>query len=70
MVSDYDAVSTPAPSVFDQLAAKDQELTDTISHFRKACAELAAKNGQGEPIRRRIRQALSQVRGVMSGSNW
>jgi hypothetical protein len=61
--------ASPAPSVFDQLATKNQELTVTITSFRAACAELAAKNGQGEPIRQRIRQALFLVRGTLRGSS-
>lgn len=61
--------SQPAPSIFDQLAAEDRVLTTTITTFREACAELAAKNGQGDPIRQRIRQALFQTRSLTRGSS-
>jgi hypothetical protein len=61
--------SQPGPSIFEQLAAKDQELTVTVECFREACAELAAKNGHGDPIRLRIRQALFQMRGTSRGSS-
>lgn len=58
-----------APSVFDQLVVKNAELTLTGIDLRQACVELAAKNGSGDHIRRRIRQALFPRRGATRGSS-
>lgn len=48
-------------SVFEQLVEKDTELKQTLDTFRSACAELAAKNGSGEPTRRLIRSSFVQA---------
>ena len=67
----YEHLSLPAVAspIFKQLAEKDQELVETVESLHQACADLAARNGEGEPIRRRIRLALQQSRSVMRGAS-
>lgn len=61
------AVSAPNPITVDLEGATDT-LQRTLSDFREACKQLAAMNGHGEPIRRKIRNSLFQIRGASNGT--
>lgn len=48
-------------SVFEDLDASNRALVESRRELRAACMELAAANGSGNGIRRRILQSLSRL---------
>jgi hypothetical protein len=52
-----------------ELKGATATLQKTVSDFREACKNLAAMNGHGEPIRRKIRNSLIGIKGKANGQS-